>query len=152
MNKYLTIFMMMAVIVLIAGCNKDNGESSEDSDKPTMELTLNKHSITVASGSFSEVITLTLIKTDSKNIPSSFVIELISPEKEFIHFVDKDNNPLDTINTTLFEHEGDQKLYDFKIYAKKNPQKDYVGYTLDFKLWYNREEIGIMPKLKVRVT
>ena len=150
MNKYIVIFIII-LIALIAGCNNNGDNVPDNSYKPLMELTLNKNLINVRSDTISETITITLIKKDSEKVQSSFVIELISPEKEFIYFIDDTGKPIDNINTTLFEHEGDRQLYDFKLFAKKDPQKDSVEYTLNFKLLYNKKEIGVMPSLKVRV-
>jgi len=151
MNKYIMVFII-AIIVLVVGCNHKN--TTDDSYKPSMELALNKNLINVKSNSFSETIILTLTKKDSGKIKSSFVINLISPEKEFIYFVDDTNKPIDTINTSSFEHKEDRQLRDFKVYAKKDPKKDAVEYTLNFTLLYNGEEIetiGGIPNLKVRI-
>ena len=150
MNKYI-IIPILILIVFLTGCNHNNVNLPDDSYKPLMELTLDKNLINVRSDKLSETITLTLIKKDNEKVKSSFVIELISPEKEFIYFSDDTNKPIDKINTTLFEHVGDRQLYDFKVYAKKDSQKDSVEYTLNFKLLYNGKEIGTMPNLKVRV-
>ncbi|MBI2106558.1 hypothetical protein HYT57_01105 [Candidatus Woesearchaeota archaeon] len=150
MNKYIVLSILI-LIVFLAGCNHNPVNPPDDSYKPSMELTLNKDLINVRSDTTSETIIITLIKKDSKKVQSSFIIELISPEKEFIYFVDDANKPIDKINTTLFEHVEDRQLYDFKVYAKKDPQKDSVEYTLNFKLLYNGEGIGTMPNLKARV-
>ena len=150
MNKYIVIFIII-LIALIAGCNNNGDNVPDNSYKPLMELTLNKNSINVGSDTLSETITLTLVKKDNEKVKSSFVIELISPEKEFIYFSDDTNKLIESMNSTLFEHEGDRQLYDFKAYAKKDPQKDSVEYILKFKLLHNGEEIGNMPNLKVRV-
>ena len=150
MNKYI-IIPILILIVFLTGCNHNNVNLPDDSYKPLMELTLDKNLINVRSDKLSETITLTLIKKDNEKVKSSFVIELISPEKEFIYFSDDTNKLIESMNSTLFEHEGDRQLYDFKVYAKKDPQKDSVEYILKFKLLHNGEEIGNMPNLKVRV-
>ena len=87
-NKKIVILFLIVSLIFLNGCNG-----------PDAKLELESKTIYISNEQYSHPIKISIIRKDNEKNPVSYLINLYSPNQEFMKFLDISNNEITSINT-----------------------------------------------------
>jgi hypothetical protein len=146
---YFPLFVILLIgVVLISGCiNPPNPPPF----KPSVELELDKSSITVTDNTIStDFITATITRLDNENIDTVFLLKF--PErKQTVYPTDVDGHRITELQTKPLKGQNCKDTLQFKIFGTKG-EDIYSVKSLKLELWWNNTKIDNQDKtIEVKV-
>lgn len=140
-NGLIVIAFIIVVLVLFYFLWIPNGLGSGPY-VPTVTFTINPSYVNIHNNSTSSIVTLQVVKTDSKNIPSQFTINL-KPSVSNIHpiFASSGQTQYNYTTKTLTVSGSSDQLQ-FEVYGSLPPGTGSATYNITANLYYNGSIIG----------
>jgi len=125
-NKKNVIIFLIISLIFLSGCKG-----------PDAKLELESKTIYISNEQYSSPIKISIIKKDNEKAPVFYLVNLYSPNPEFMKFFDISNNEITSINTLEQSLLKDDKIsYEFRVWAKKIEGQGTVPYHAKIELWY----------------
>ena len=145
MKSYLVLLMLVTVI-FVSGCNGDDDKSFT----PSIDIKLNKNSISVKDNSISsDFVTITIKRADNEDVFTDFIIKF--NQTDSVYAVNVDGKRLSQLSTRSLKDKGSADTLQFKVFGKKGDALD-ARYSITIETWWNNTKLeGIDRTLEVFV-
>ena len=146
-NKLIVIAILF-VLVFSMGCIKTNHPYF-----PKASLDIKPAVIQIKNSTDSQLITATITKTDSDNVPTKFTIKFIPSNPKYVKIInpETEKNMTQITSETLTE-KGRTDIKQFKVYAEKIEGQEKSEWSVNVELVYNGTVLDKSTKiLKITV-
>ncbi len=127
------VIAIVFLLILSMGCIKTNQQYS-----PKASLDIKPAVIQIKNDTMSPLITATITKTDSDNIPTKFIIKFVPSNPKYVKVInpETDKNMTQLTSETLTE-KGRTDVKQFKVYAEKIEGQEKSEWSVNVELVYN---------------
>lgn len=101
-------------------------------------------------GTYSELVTASIIREDDKNISTTFVLKFPDESAEF-YPVDVDGKRLTSMSSNELRGKGTKHPFQFKVFVPKGDASP-AGYKLRMEFWWNNTKLSVEKVLDVHIT
>ena len=146
----IVIFLMIVVVVLLFGVVGNIFKSGPY--VPSVSFTMTPTSVTVKNGTMSSMITLQVVKQDTKNIPTQFTINLKPSVNNVSIMSTFTGQPTTNYTTKTLTSSGSSDTFEFKVKGALPQGLNSEAYNITASLDYNGTSISQPQILTVQVT